>query len=77
MDVATKLCDHDVVGRLQWEPRTAQPESGPFNDAMRYDWKAERVPSHLDDSVQGVEGARLARTEQASGGIPYTYARSK
>ena len=36
MDVGTKLCDHDVVGRLQWEPRTAQPESDPFVDAMRY-----------------------------------------
>ena len=36
MDVGTKLCDHDVVGRLQWKPRTAQPESDPFTDAMRY-----------------------------------------
>ena len=36
MDVGKKLCDHDVVGRLQWEPRTAQPESDPFTDAMRY-----------------------------------------
>ena len=36
MDGGKKLCDHDVVGRLQWEPRTAQPESDPFTDAMRY-----------------------------------------
>ena len=32
MDVWEKLCDHDVVGRLQWK----QPESDPFTDAMRY-----------------------------------------
>ena len=34
MDVGKKLCDHDVVGKLQWKPRNARRPK--FNDAMRY-----------------------------------------
>ena len=51
MDVGTKLCDHDVVGRLQWEPRTAQPESDPFVDAMRY-WVKGRESDPFTDAMR-------------------------
>ena len=51
MDVGKKLCDHDVVGRLQWEPRTAQPESDPFVDAMR-DWVKGRESGPFNDAMR-------------------------
>ena len=51
MDVGKKLCDHDVVGRLQWEPRTAQPESDPFVDAMR-NWVKGRESGPFNDAMR-------------------------
>ena len=73
MDVGKKLCDHDVVGRLQWKPRkTRRPKSDPFNDAMRY-WVKGRQKGYPPTWTTLFKMLRELNLQELSN----TYARSK